>query len=382
MLDKSLGLSGCYPTPDNAFAVTFSGGVIWYQGTVGTSVLQAFRSSTSGGGISRKPIDPLRNTEYTYSELAEGKAYQIKADFEGELTQLALESTWVTPAYAAPGNPTIAYIQGNYGGLTAKTTTGGITYVLAIPSIITSSGTTIGGLLRIEQNALSGTLLFHSKALAGSSTYNPNARTNSGVVFSGSTLPTSDTTGQLTSLIASLKFAYSGSDIVSNTNISSLLSTNGTSSIQNLGSSIVSNQLGGKMTTAVASGGGGGGGGGSFTCGTSTVTDVDNNTYNTVQIGTQCWMKENLRTTKKPDGSAITKGPAAHAGGGWGTDIGLYSCPPNAGNNGEDCAAAPIYGMLYQWSAAMNGSTTAGAQGICPTGWHVPTDAEWKTLIE
>ena len=136
------------------------------------------------------------------------------------------------------------------------------------------------------------------------------------------------------------------------------------------------------MTTAVASGGGGGGGGGSFTCGTSTVTDVDNNTYNTVQIGTQCWMKENLRTTKKPDGSAITKGPAAHAGGGWGTDIGLYSCPPNAGNNGEDCAAAPIYGMLYQWSAAMNGSTTAGAQGICPTGWHVPTDAEFKTLIE
>ena len=93
-------------------------------------------------------------------------------------------------------------------------------------------------------------------------------------------------------------------------------------------------------------------------------------------------MRENLRTTKKPDGSPITKGPAAHAGGGWDTDAGLYSCPPNTTDDGEDCAAATTYGMLYQWSAAMNGSTTSGAQGICPTGWHVPTDAEWKTLVE
>jgi uncharacterized protein (TIGR02145 family) len=39
------------------------------------------------------------------------------------------------------------------------------------------------------------------------------------------------------------------------------------------------------------------------------------------------------------------------------------------------------YGMLYQWSAAMNGTTTEGAQGICPDGWHVPTDAEWTVLV-
>lgn len=37
-------------------------------------------------------------------------------------------------------------------------------------------------------------------------------------------------------------------------------------------------------------------------------------------------------------------------------------------------------GLLYQWSAAMNGSTTAGAQGICPAGWHVPTHDEWTTM--
>ena len=87
-------------------------------------------------------------------------------------------------------------------------------------------------------------------------------------------------------------------------------------------------------------------------------------------------------TTKYPGGADITKGPAANGGGGWGTDIGLYSCPPNSTNDAEDCATAPTYGMLYQWSAAMNRSTTDGAQGLCPSGWHVPTDAQLKTLVE
>jgi hypothetical protein len=46
------------------------------------------------------------------------------------------ENSILPLVYSAPGNPTIAYIRGNYGGITAKTITGGITYVLAIPSII------------------------------------------------------------------------------------------------------------------------------------------------------------------------------------------------------------------------------------------------------
>ena len=71
-----------------------------------------------------------------------------------------------------------------------------------------------------------------------------------------------------------------------------------------------------------------------FTCGTPTVTDIDGNVYNTVVIGTQCWLKENMRTTTYPGGAAITKGPAAHGVAGWTVDIGLYSCPPNAANNG------------------------------------------------
>ena len=125
------------------------------------------------------------------------------------------------------------------------------------------------------------------------------------------------------------------------------------------------------------------GGGEEFICGTSNITDIDGNSYSTVQIGTQCWMAENIMTTKYPDGSAITRGPT---GATWaGTDLGYYAYPPNTANTAEETIENIIankLGFVYQWSAAMNGSITSGAQGICPTGWHVPTDTEWKTLVE
>ena len=107
------------------------------------------------------------------------------------------------------------------------------------------------------------------------------------------------------------------------------------------------------------------------------VTDVEGNIYNTVQIGTQCWMKENMRTTKYPNNSSITRGPTTS----WNSsDLGYYGCPPNTGNTAEDCAAFSTLGYMYQWSAAMNSTTTEGAQGICPAGWHIPTDAQQYTL--
>jgi hypothetical protein len=166
--------------------------------------------------------------------------------------------------------------------------------------------------LAIESNVLSGTLLFNGRPLLGSSTFNPNAQINGGVVFSGAILPQNDNSGQITAMVNGLKSAYSGSDIASDLNVANLLAATESASLKNLGITIITNQLDGKIANVLASGGGGGGEEGSFTCGPSTVTDVDNNSYNTVQIGSQCWMKENLRTTKKPDGSAITKGPAAN----------------------------------------------------------------------
>ena len=112
-----------------------------------------------------------------------------------------------------------------------------------------------------------------------------------------------------------------------------------------------------------------------FTCGTSTVKDFDDNIYNTVQIGNQCWMKENLRTTHYADGTAIPIGTYAFSSG-------AYRYYPN-----NDASLVPTYGYLYNWTATMNGSASSstnpsGVQGICPAGWHVPSKAEWNQLTD
>lgn len=121
-LDFAVISIGSYPAPDNSFTVTYSGANLWQQGIVGSSVLQAFRSSISGGGLNKKPIDPLDGSDYSYSVLSQGKAYQVMADYEGDLSAFGAPSV-VESAYAAPGAPTIAYVRGNYAGLVAKTST-------------------------------------------------------------------------------------------------------------------------------------------------------------------------------------------------------------------------------------------------------------------
>ena len=97
-----------------------------------------------------------------------------------------------------------------------------------------------------------------------------------------------------------------------------------------------------------------------------TVADVDGNTYYTVGIGTQVWMRENLKTTKYKDGNLITNITDNTA---WNSlTYGAYSWYNN------DIVNKPTYGALYNWYA------TTDSRGLCPTGWHMPTDAEWTTL--
>ena len=107
----------------------------------------------------------------------------------------------------------------------------------------------------------------------------------------------------------------------------------------------------------------------SFTCGTSTVPDIDGNSYNTVLIGLQCWTVENLRVTKYNDGTVIPDETANTAG--WG---GLAT-GARSDYTGEASYIA-TYGYLYNWHAATD------SRKICPTGWHVPTDGEWTSLIQ
>jgi len=103
-----------------------------------------------------------------------------------------------------------------------------------------------------------------------------------------------------------------------------------------------------------------------FTCGTSTVVDVDNNTYNTVQIGTQCWTQSNLKVSKYCNGDIIPTGLNDSV---WeNTTSGAYAIYNNDRRNDG------LYGKLYNHYAVTD------SRGLCPTGWHVPSDAEWNTL--
>jgi uncharacterized protein (TIGR02145 family) len=105
----------------------------------------------------------------------------------------------------------------------------------------------------------------------------------------------------------------------------------------------------------------------SFSCGTSTVSDVDGNNYNTVQIGTQCWTQSNLKVSKYRNGDSI---PTVYNDLHWASlTYGAFCILENNPiYNG-------VYGKLYNHFAVMD------VRGICPTGWHVPSDFEWKILI-
>jgi uncharacterized protein (TIGR02145 family) len=109
-----------------------------------------------------------------------------------------------------------------------------------------------------------------------------------------------------------------------------------------------------------------------------TVTDYDGNEYATVQIGDQRWMAGNLKVTHLSDGSQLTDGT------GVGAVTGDRYTPYYFAHN-DDPGRADTYGYLYTWTAAMDGSDgsdalPSGVQGVCPDGWHLPSDAEWKIL--
>lgn len=105
------------------------------------------------------------------------------------------------------------------------------------------------------------------------------------------------------------------------------------------------------------------------------VTDVDGNTYKAVKLGDQVWMAENLRTTKYADNTSIPLGNT------YSYTVAYRYCPNNDSSN------VATYGYLYNWKAVMRNSSSSsnnpsGVQGICPNGWHVPSEAEWTQLSE
>jgi uncharacterized protein (TIGR02145 family) len=123
------------------------------------------------------------------------------------------------------------------------------------------------------------------------------------------------------------------------------------------------------------------GGGSSFACGSSLVDARDSQSYTTVQIGTQCWMQQNLNVGTMVLG-ATNQGTSVSSS----SSIQKY-CYNDA------TSSCTTYGGLYQWTQAVGGSTgcdgtgvgqpacTTPIQGVCPANWHIPSHYEF-TLLE
>ena len=96
------------------------------------------------------------------------------------------------------------------------------------------------------------------------------------------------------------------------------------------------------------------------------ITDIDGNTYKTIQIGDQEWMAQNLATTHYNDGTAI---PLVTDDSEWRE----LSTPAYCWYNNDESTKKNTYGALYNWYTVETGR-------LCPSGWHVPADEEWKQL--
>jgi len=100
-------------------------------------------------------------------------------------------------------------------------------------------------------------------------------------------------------------------------------------------------------------------------CGEATTILYSGVTYNIVEIGDRCWFAENLNYGTRINGGV--------------TQTDNHTKEKWCYNDSED--SCTVYGGLYQWNEMMNYVTTDSAQGICPSGWHIPGYAEWNTLI-
>ena len=98
-----------------------------------------------------------------------------------------------------------------------------------------------------------------------------------------------------------------------------------------------------------------------------TIIDIDGNVYKTITIGTQIWMAENLGTTHLSNGDPI---PNVIDNTEWES----LSTPGYSWYNNDESTYKSTYGALYNWY-------TVKTDNLCPTGWHVPSNDEWNTLI-
>lgn len=112
---------------------------------------------------------------------------------------------------------------------------------------------------------------------------------------------------------------------------------------------------------------------------TGTLTDIQGNVYKIVKIGEQWWMAENLKYLPSVTGSTSVSETSPY--------YYVYDYNGTVVANAKATDNYTTHGVLYNWAAAMAGSPSStdnpsGVQGVCPTGWHLPSNAEWTQLTD
>ncbi|MFA5917899.1 MAG: prepilin-type N-terminal cleavage/methylation domain-containing protein [Candidatus Gracilibacteria bacterium] len=223
-IEKSLGIfiteKGFYPIPDYGSHITYSGALARTQGTVGDNV------TTNLKNLSKKPVDPLTGDEYTYSVANNNVEYQVATILEGGSMVYNLPLI-TNQANAATTKTATSRVKGTYNEKILKVNTGGLDYVLAVPSIINSNINHVD----FEDIITNKELVYNNYSnipdsyknsgytMTGGFDYNPSSI----IVYTGSTYMTGDT--EKLEFIDNLKKVYNGTILQGEGGYSEIINT-------------------------------------------------------------------------------------------------------------------------------------------------------------
>ena len=369
--------AGKYPTPTNSVAITYSGATVWNQGTFGDTV------KVNLSKLDRIPVDPVTNRQYSYSVLATSNQYQLAGALEGSEQAF---NAW-NQANAAQ-TTAYAYVSGNYNGQMAKALSWSTCNVLAVPSIISNNTTTsnidqlVNGwnLVYRGYKNLPATYSGSKFDAAGWFAFTPNNLVAYSDNGSCAALTDSSSYTARVTLLKGLQNAYSWTIVQNQGELKNIMALNintasPSADVINYAGNFVNNTLWANLSVDLKSSG---------WRAQDSNCDIDD-----ITIGSQTWAGCNstlwtgVEWGKKDDG----------------TNGSVWNCYQNYDwtNNTANCvigsSAMASTSKANTWFTGTNSSwdqeypaiwwklyTWANAPSACPTGWHLPSDAEWETL--
>ncbi|MDD3119782.1 MAG: prepilin-type N-terminal cleavage/methylation domain-containing protein [Candidatus Gracilibacteria bacterium] len=230
-----------YPLPDSHKIVTYDNDAVWYQGTVGDTMVKVLYNS-----LSKKPLDPKNKTEYIYSITSSKREYELLAvtelltslDNSKDDFQFSINNPLIDTAYASTTSLYKTKVSGTYNQIYVKTSK----YYIPLPSILTSESLGSTGFVldntKIKSMVINGGANMPNVGIPDITNSTGSLNINLSV-YTGSITPASTETDKR-SFIEAIKLAYTGSSLTSNTIYSNILQASSTGAIVTLANSLVS----------------------------------------------------------------------------------------------------------------------------------------------